>query len=144
MTNDEIRSALEKMRSDPRFAELLKEYGETEDRLKVYSEVAGKLGIDLPESELKGYVRKVEEKIKAHTEKEAGAIESIPDNELSAVAGGKDHDNCKDTFKDRENCWFNDGCDIIINSYDGYKCHCNGSDWPCGSYAHCNLGMATD
>ena len=43
--------------------------------------------------------------------------------ENDSVAGGvvMPHD-CKDTFKDEENCWFNDGCDKTINKYPDYRC----------------------
>ena len=32
---------------------------------------------------------------------------------------------CANTFQDRENCWFNDGCDMIINVYADYECASN-------------------
>ena len=47
----------------------------------------------------------------------------MPDEALEAVAGGKGHAECKDTFLDRENCWANDGCDFAWNRYKDYYCH---------------------
>ena len=50
-------------------------------------------------------------------------IENLSEQELAEVAGGKGHSDCRDTFKDRENCWVNDGCDHIYEDYRGYLCH---------------------
>ncbi len=32
------------------------------------------------------------------------------------------YEECLDTFKNKENCWYNDGCDHIFNAYDDYIC----------------------
>ena len=50
--------------------------------------------------------------------------DELPEELLEKVAGGVviPEEKCKDTFKDKENCWFNDGCDYTINSYNTYKC----------------------
>lgn len=50
-------------------------------------------------------------------------IQALDLDDLEAVAGGKsDHEECLDTFKNKENCWYNDGCDHIFNAYDDYIC----------------------
>ena len=31
--------------------------------------------------------------------------------------GGGDHSTCSDTYKDDENCWFDDNCRKVVNMY---------------------------
>ena len=55
----------------------------------------------------------------------------LADDELSTVAGGKDHAECSDTFENYENCFFEDGCDIVINDYKYYYCSYQTNKLPC-------------
>ena len=53
------------------------------------------------------------------------------DDEVDSIAGGKDHYDCHDTYKDNENCWFNDNCKKYTNNYFD-------EDNPyCDSYSYC-------
>ena len=72
---------------------------------------------------------------------------ALDEKELLAVAGGSrddchadfwcpelnyyteadKHDNCSDSFIDKENCWHNDGCDTAYNIYDDYECKGTGN-----------------
>lgn len=38
------------------------------------------------------------------------------------VSGNKDHEQCRKSYKDMENCVFSDACDMALNQYAGYKC----------------------
>jgi len=99
-----------------------------------------------------GYDFTPEELEAAFHEREQAADEiekaKLDREELRAVAGGGDnpldqcehdfvcmgsyryfeekHPNCKDTFKNGENCWHNDGCDNIYHMYHLYLCHYSG------------------
>ena len=42
------------------------------------------------------------------------------DEELAQLVGGADV--CSSTYANAENCWWNDGCDLVIKSYENYKC----------------------
>ena len=56
---------------------------------------------------------------------------ALSDEELDKVAGGKDHENCSDTYKDNENCWFDDNCKHLTHHYyDPY-------DPVCDTYSYC-------
>ena len=123
MSSKEIFKMLEVLRTDPKAQELLAGYGKPEDESKALAEVAGKLGYDISAEELRSCMEEAEKRIRENTKVTAEVIEQLPDEDLSKVAGGKRHSDCKDTFKDRENCWFNDGCDIVNNHYDDYLCH---------------------
>ena len=55
----------------------------------------------------------------------AEAVKALSAEDLDVVAGGYvDHPTqpCKDTLKDKENCWWSDGCDRSHNSYVNYHC----------------------
>ena len=79
--------------------------------IAAYIDVAAKLGVALTVEEVKEYLA---------SDKANGA--ELDDEELSQLAGGGDNANCKSTYQHRENCWWNDGCDMYTNDYDGYKC----------------------
>lgn len=84
-----------------------------EEIIKIYSEVAEKLGIDLSEEEITEYLNEM-----LNTRICSGEID---DNELSQLSGGNNH-ACADTFLHAENCWNKDGCDYLYNDYEGYLC----------------------
>ena len=91
-----------------------------EARIQAYVEVAGKLGVELTAEEILAYFG-----ISDDEELEAGELD---DEELAQLVGGGDE--CSSTYLSQENCWWNDGCDIILNSYDDYVCGTNATDKP--------------
>lgn len=123
---DKVKEFFEKLSTDPEARELLRSAekpGNQEDVLKAYVDLAGKLGIALTEEELKAYLEEEKKVREVRTEAAAAQITELPDEALNAVAGGnKDHDECSNTYKDKENCWFNDGCDNVYHMYDDYHC----------------------
>ena len=125
MFEHNIGAILDELRTEPRTAELLKgkEAPKTpEEAVEMYAAVAKELGYDLTAEELTAYIREQDAARKARTEERAEAVRRLDDSEIAAVTGGGEHADCKDTFKDYENCWFNDACDMVMNSYPGYKC----------------------
>jgi len=152
MSNEIIKQFLETMNSDPKAGELLKGYEAPADQAgeyRIYAEIASKLGYDITEEDLKTYLAKTAELMAGRTEESAAGIKELPDEVLDQVAGGKkDHDSCKDTYQDRENCWINDGCDSINNMYSDYICHiyywnkaCHEPSEPCDKDAYCHRSM---
>lgn len=140
MKNEKVRTVLDSMSSDPRAQELLAKVSEPdsmEARILVYANIAEELGYDLTRQELSDYCSIRETAVKASTETAAEEIRKLDDDELRAVAGGGSHPGCKDTYKDKENCWMNDACDIVVHHYKGYQCHHN---WDCSNYAESPCG----
>ena len=91
---------------------------ETEkERIETYLDIAKKLGVQLTTEDIFAY-------LDAAAAVAAGTGE-VDDEELAQLTGGGDV--CADTFQQAENCWWNDGCDIILNDYDGYQCRTNGT-----------------
>ena len=81
-----------------------------EARIAAYLEIAKKLDFDLNAEGILAY-------FKAAAEAASGEVD---DEELAQLAGGSEP--CSSTYQHKESCWFNDGCDIAINSYDNYYC----------------------
>ena len=88
---------------------------ETEDeRIEAYVDIAAQLGIEITKEEVLAYF---DEKLNNSTSSE------IDDDEMAHFSGGRDS-RCINSYKDRENCWWNDGCDYVTNNYIKYMC-----DW---------------
>ena len=81
--------------------------------LEAYLEIAKKLNCELTAEDILAYF-----KAAAATP----ASDEIDDEELAQLTGGAGNAACRDSFKQRENCWINDGCDISYNYYSNYKC----------------------
>ena len=125
MKDEEIRKFIDQVSNDLEAREHLKGYDASTDEIKAYAEVAAKLGYDITEGDLREYFDSIVKLQKERTEKSAAQIKKLSDDALEWVAGGKDQLNCKDTFEQRENCVWNDGCDIVINDYYNYFCSRN-------------------
>ena len=128
MKHEKVRAFLETMRNDPRAQEKIARIPEPENhegRIRAYEKVANELGYDLSDTDLDAYIADHDKYLQARADAAAEKISEIPEDELVEVAGGGDHPDCKDTYKDKENCWVNDGCDIINNHYPDYDCHLN-------------------
>ena len=83
-----------------------------EDRIAAYIEIAKKLGVELTAEEIQEY----------YASSRMSYAQEIDDKELEQLVGGGENANCKSTYQHQENCWWNDGCDMYTNDYDGYKC----------------------
>ncbi len=122
-----IKAFLDELVSNPKAAELLKGKGEPkseEEKIKAILEVGKELGYALTADELTAALKEKGEALKARTDAQASEVEKLDDDDLAQASGGKkEHSNCKDTFRDRENCWLKDGCDIVNIRYDDYVCH---------------------
>ena len=123
---DDKKKIYNDMMSDPKIQDTLKSSPKPES-LDEMAVVLGGLaaGGDYPLS--KDDIRLILADCKKKTDETAVAVGKLPDSDLSAVAGGKNAANyiCQDTYKDKENCWFNDGCDFAVNWYPYYICKRN-------------------
>lgn len=120
-----------------------------DEAIKCFVELAPKLDFNITEEDLKEYFEKSAQNLKERTDATIAKVEAIDASELEAVAGGYykgEHPNCGDTFKDRENCWFNDGCDITLNKYSNYQCYNTNEGADCGakSYFGCKEFLICD
>ena len=126
MKHEKVRAFLESLRNDPKALEMIARIPEPENhegRIRAYEKVAKELGYDLSDTDLDAYITDHEKYLQERARAAAEKIVEIPEDELVGAAGGGDHPDCKDTFKDKENCWVNDGCDAVNNHYSDYQCH---------------------
>ena len=130
MNKNDIAKELEKLTNDPKAQELLKSYDKPEPgkEAAIYAEVAAKLGYSITEADITGYIEDLTQAVKKRSEANIDKIEALPDEKLGQVAGGADkHPGCAYSYLDKENCWFQDGCDKVWNHYPDYLC--NELDW---------------
>ncbi|MBR5110630.1 MAG: hypothetical protein IK099_10580 [Clostridia bacterium] len=137
MANEKIKELLKAIQADPKANETLREIikAEGEDGIVRYlMEAAKKSGFTVTEAEIREAFEAEAKARMKKTEEAAADIQALPDDALVKAAGGKKgHSNCKDTFLDKENCWYNDGCDKNYQDYDDYVCHNNYKDQHCGN-----------
>ena len=120
---EKFRQFLEEIRNNPAAEEMLKGKGTPQDaaeEIRTYTEIANRLGYSFTEDEMKNCAEQEAAAQRGKREADIQAIQELPESELSEVAGGGD--TCKNTYRNRENCWKNDGCDNIVNMYDHYIC----------------------
>ena len=85
-----------------------------EERIRVYIEIAAKLGTPLTLEGTIAYLKTLDSLEPAEGE--------VDDEELQQLVGGGDKIACEDTYRDGENCWWNDACDMLLNDFGGYAC----------------------
>ena len=83
-----------------------------EERVAAYLEIAKKLNVELTADGILAYFNAAAKPVSGE----------LDDDELAQLTGGAGNAACRDSFKQRENCWINDGCDISYNYYSNYKC----------------------
>ena len=84
-----------------------------ENVIRAYAQIAAKLGINLSEEEIALYF---DEKIKIYI-----TVGELDDEEMAQFWGGV-VSVCSGSYRNRENCWWNDGCDYANNEYSSYAC----------------------
>lgn len=136
-----INELLERIQKDPlarKAIEAILEKDDKEALLRCCAENAKRLGLDVTETEIRAAVLEAEDSRKSRTEEK---IVSLPDEEIEQVSGGTKYINCENntvnvcrtSFRQRENCWSNDGCDENYRLYSDYQCRHNYAGYVCGS-----------
>ena len=150
-----VMDLLKAVKNDPKAQEALKGMTKPTDEegiVNYYAKIAELLGYEVTETDIREAVSSLENERTEKTENTAAAIQSLPDEELGHVAGGKNtyniphHDECSSavgdwtevvecytTFEQRENCMSHDACDYNIMFYHGYQCEHNAPGHHCGN-----------
>ena len=157
MENGKIKKILEEIKTSSRAAEILDRVKKTEaaERVDACVSVARELGYDLTKEALNAYLREAVAERKIKTDRQASDLETIVDEDLDLVAGGRNvyevrHNDacdetvgvwyetvtCQDTFVQKENCMNLDACDKSITMYTNYLCNHNDAGTHCGSTAN--------
>ena len=128
MKHDKVKAFLEALKTDPKAQELVRnipEPGNPSSRILAYAKIAEDLGYDLSDADLDSYIADQEEYLQAKAKAAAKEIRELPGDELELAAGGGNNPECTNSYKDKENCWIHDACDIVNNHYPNYQCHLN-------------------
>ena len=123
------------MKTDTEVQEKISALTKPEDQdgsIRYYAQAAKLLDMDVTEDDIREMLAQAMKTNAEKTQAAAAVIEAVPDSELDQVAGGKNITTCHDTFEQRENCWFDDGCDMQINMYSNYECSKNHYGHTCG------------
>ena len=118
MNKKELAEALEEVRKQPEIGEKVKQ-DSPKDVPVFWAKVLTEKGYNVSSEEIASFIQEAEEERKKTT---AGKIKELQDQELEEVAGGRWHPQCEYTYKDKENCWAEDGCDNVFIWYDNYIC----------------------
>ena len=121
-----VEEYIEALKKDPKSAELLagaKGLKNAADFAAYHEKCAKELGFELSADEIIAYMTEEEKKLGVKSEETKAQIANLSLDDLENVAGGTD--TCKDSYRDEENCWHNDGCDVAYNKYDYYRCCSN-------------------
>ena len=142
MAKEQIKAFLEKLNADPAARSLLegKEQPKSEEeKIRKYAEAAAALGFQVTAAEMAEYFMEALTARLEKTDAQAEVIRQLDDNEIEKVSGGKkDKSACRDTYQDKENCWYNDGCDQNWQYYPDYLCNHNDLGFHCAKTENYN------
>jgi len=130
MALENAKKFMEELDNNEKALEILKarELTDDEQGIAVLASAARETGYDVSDEEMKELLTATKSHL-VQAGDEAAAKVALSKEEIDEVAGGKGHDICHDTFKDGENCWWNDSCNKVVNIYwaeisDGtYECY---------------------
>lgn len=131
MSMEKVKAILEEIRNDPKAAGMLEgvDTQKTEEEAAAaFIAAAKELGYEIAPEEFAAFLKAQAEERLTKTEEEAEGVLKLDDSEIAEAAGGSTfepckravvgHPLCKTTYKDGENCWFNDSCNIIYRKYE--------------------------
>lgn len=136
MSENKLKELLKKVESDLEARKKVEDLEKPADEKGViayYLEVAKRLGADLTEEDIQGALAEMLKEQQSKTETAVKKVEAMAEDDLADVAGGCGGgwgkrkredlpDKCLVTYAQKENCWLNDGCDIIVMQYASYSC----------------------
>ena len=129
--NENLGKFFEELEQNEKAQELLKaECADgTEADYSALARIARKTGYEVTDEEMADFWTKVKTKQAKASEAMAAQIAELSCDEMDQVAGGKDHMVCSDTYKDGENCMWDDVCDKLFKFYyyedDKHNCESN-------------------
>ena len=140
MNRESIAELLEKLRTDPETVRQIRARvfpAARNELAQAYADAARAAGAEVTKEEILSFISETESQVGARSDAATASVRELPEEELSRVAGGGDHPECYDTFKDKENCWIKDGCDHIYQDYKKYVCKGEFHNKHCGDMEVC-------
>ena len=126
---EQIKELLKALQTDPRVKDLIDgtDPETKEEALQLYTKAAGILGFSLTAEQIEEGINKLTEEMKEKTAAAENKAEELDPDSLAQVAGGLG-ENCVKTYNPKENCDFENRCDIAFRSYTNEKCK---ATWKC-------------
>lgn len=117
--NENAKRFLEELDANEKAQELLKAAAPEDpgEDASILARVARETGYEISDDEMREFLDELQKRHAATSDAVAEQIRVLNDAELDAVAGGGSHGDCKDTYKDNENCWWEDNCKKVVNFY---------------------------
>ena len=114
------------------------------EKAEALADVAARFGYEITKEDLMKAIEKQASELDDSRQAAEKEVVELSTDDLDTVAGGAllskggepEHIDCKETFKDKENCWYNDGCDYAFNMYDDYHCNVGQKTAYWGSYGN--------
>lgn len=133
MSLEKAKEFMEELETNDRAMEKLDTFTpEKPDYASELAAVARETGYDVTDEDMTQMLMKMIQKQKESSDAAAEGIRVLDEDALDKVAGGGDHSTCADTYKDDENCWFDDNCRKLVNMY------CKHHNKNCSSYTYCS------
>ncbi len=141
MAIENVKDLLKTIRTDTKaqakLAGLDKAEGE-DGTIRYFAKAAKILSFDVTEADLRAFLEAQSAAQVVRTENAAEQIKELGNDELEAASGGgrgrgEVFDTCHYSFKNFENCWVHDGCDVENQHYEGYMCRHNYAGIQCGT-----------
>ena len=144
MSKENAKRFLDELDQNEKALEMLKEMkdADSEEEIRLFASAARETGYDTTDEE----IREIMENAKAmqihESDEAAELVKKLSREDVDGVAGGKERPACKDTYKLGENCWWNDQCNKVINSYVTTHTDENGNvTKTCAGQAYCEKIM---
>ena len=142
MDIEKVRKLLNTIGNDPKVKQMINDAMEAKtdaDMIRVWAEIAPKLGIEVTEDEIR---IGIEALIKERMQKTEEGVKQLSDIEVEKAAGGGQNPNCKYDFINKENCVAKDGCDRFYQDYDNYICKNTYNGHSCEHIDYCSCDIA--
>lgn len=134
MAKEDVARFLDELDGNEKAKALLQASGadlDDEEGFKVLASVAREIGYDVTDDEVVEVFKSRRAVLVKASDAAADECRQLSDDEMDKVAGGGDRSNCSDTYKEGENCWWEDNCKKAIIMYS------NPDDPYCDSYSYC-------
>ena len=112
---ENVKRFFEELETNDKAMELLKaaSVDGKEPGSAALADIARQTGYDVTDEDVQACLEQLQQTTAAASDAVAEKLGELSPDEMELAAGGKDHETCKDTYRDGENCWYNDSCNKV-------------------------------
>ena len=143
MSLETAKKFMEDLNGNEKALEILKSANpdNEEEESRILGKAARETGYDVSDEDLENLLKNMKRRRVESSEKAAEETQRLSPEEIDSFAGGGDHAICSDTFKDDENCVFDDNCKHYTNMYSSSE---DEGRYDCDSYTYCKNFLTKD